>query len=171
MSRTRRGVVWRAVLGAGLALGLLTACSGTEPFTLGEVVPLETDTSLEPTLTVTSVERVGDDEGLTDFGGGALTGDPWRVSYRIALGDGVRQDFTWDAIPDVSSGQWTARAGGSDVTASTLTGDAASLCNGTAAPPQEDSVVGDYCQIFVIPDGEAIDRVELADVGAWDVGE
>lgn len=49
---------------------------------------------------MTSVERVGDDEGLTDFGGGALTGDPWRVSYRIALDDGVRQDFTWDAIPE-----------------------------------------------------------------------
>ncbi len=41
MSRTRRGVVWRALLGAGLAVGLLTACSGAEPFTLGEVVRLK----------------------------------------------------------------------------------------------------------------------------------
>lgn len=155
------------------ALVALAGCSGESAAALsrGEAATLAAAEPLGVTLTVLGAEEVGDDVELTDLGGGALDGVPWQVDYRIDMTSGSRQDFSWDAVPAVSSSQWSARdSGGAKLTAAHLTGTASSLCNGTAEPPESDDVVGTYCQIFIVRDGETLDRVELAEVGTWDLG-
>lgn len=150
---------------------MLTGCSLSEPaLAIGESAPLTSDT-LEASLTVTAVTA-------SDFATlgleGALGSDlpdgvPWVVDYRIDLASGTRADFSWDAVPTLTSGAWSGRTDNrSEVQATMVSGGGTmDWCPGYVAE-NPDTVVGTYCQVYVVPEGQELVEVQVQDVGTWE---
>ncbi|WP_282944108.1 hypothetical protein [Cellulomonas endometrii] len=159
-----------AVVTAALAL---TACSGGEAgLALGETAPLEADAPLAVGVAVLSVtQSTLEDSGLTGLFGTSIEGVPWFVGYRLDLTSGTREDFSWDAVTDMTTQAWTAdadRAG--DIVATNVQGGGAQElpCAERGQETPEGSI-GYYCQLFMLPEGASIDSIQLADVATWSV--
>ncbi|UFU01891.1 hypothetical protein LQF12_10220 [Ruania suaedae] len=153
----------------GLALALTSCSGGGEPLELGTAVPLEAEEPLAAELAVLSVvESSVEESGLTGILGTELNGVPWLVGYRIDLTEGSREDFSWDAISDLSNSAWVADTGSTELQGAGPGGSAAAeipcLEQGTAAV---DPVLMYGCQVFVVPEGQSIESVTVSDVGTW----
>ena len=153
---------------------LLVGCAGGAPaLELGQAAPLEAQDPLGVELTVLSVtESTLDEAGLTGLMGTAIDGVPWLVGYRIDLTSGTREDFSWEAVPDLGAAAWTADAGrAGDVAASSVSGGGAQdLPCPEAGLEREDDSIGFYCRVFLLPDDAAVEAVRLADVATWTAG-
>lgn len=159
-----------ALIAASAAVVMLAAActESTPPLAIGDSVVLASET-LEASLTVTGVTATDwETLGLTGlFSSAPPDGVPWVVDYRIDLASGTRPDFSWDAVPTLSSEAWTAETSGrADVIASPVNTSTADWCPGYVAE-LPDNVVGTYCRVFVLPEGEELDEVRIAEVATW----
>ncbi|MFV0253294.1 MAG: hypothetical protein ACK5H2_08145 [Beutenbergiaceae bacterium] len=163
----------RLRLGVGVIIvWLLTGCAPAEPpLSIGEAVPLESDV-LEVSLTVTAVTTSDFESlGLTGlFTDVPPDGVPWLVDYRLDLASGVRADFSWDAVPSLTASAWTATStSGEQVEAAKVQGAGIQdWCPGYQTDLPDD-VVGTYCHVFILPDGQELDEVSIADVATWTI--
>ncbi len=149
----------------------LAACAETERLDLGAAAPLEATDPLAVDLTVLSVtESTAEESGLTGIFGTELNGNPWLVGYRLDLTSGTREDFSWDAVTDLTNAAWTARTGSTEYQASGPGGSAAAQIpcpeQGTEAV---EPVLMYGCQVFVIPEGQQIQSITVTDVATWAV--
>lgn len=154
-----------------VALLALAACSSEPPLAVGESVDLESET-LEASLTVTAVTEADLEElGLEGLFGTSLDGVPWVVDYRIDLASGTRPDFSWDAVPELTFRAWTAEtSSGAEVSATQIQSADPAMCPGYEADLADD-VVGTYCHVFLVPEGQAVDEVTAAEVGTWELDQ
>lgn len=165
-SKVRPGANRLILLGAAL---LLAGCAESTPaLSIGESASLTSD-SIDASLTVTGIEASDFDslglEGL--FGSDLPDGVPWVVDYRIDMNAGTRPDFSWDAVPTLTSTAWTAETdNGSDVAATSVQSSTSEWCPGYESE-LADEVVGTYCHVFIVPEGRELTSVEVADVATW----
>src|SRR5699024_8067987 len=104
----------------------LTACAETERLEQGAAAPLEASDPLAVDMTIVSVtESTAEDSGLSGLFGTELNGNPWLVGYRLDITSGTREDFSWDAVTDLSNAAWTATTDKTDFQASGPGGSAA----------------------------------------------
>lgn len=163
-------------LALAVAAGLLltsAGCSETERLELGTPAALEAPEPLGVNFTVLSVtESTTEESGLTGIFGTELNGNPWLVGYRLDLTSGTREDFSWDAVSDLSNASWTASTERTDFQAS---GPGGSAVSEIPCPEQGTEVVEPVlmygCQVFVIPEGQHIQSITVEDVATWAVGE
>lgn len=149
----------------------LTACSSAERFDLEATAPLEAESPLEADLAVLSVtESSVEETGLEGLFGTEVDGVPWLVGYRVDLTAGSREDFSWEAITDLSSEQWVARTDKTKVQASIVNSGSENLCPEQDTEPEE-PVLMYGCRVFVVPEGQHIESITVDDVGAWSVPE
>lgn len=172
MTTTKRSARTIALATAGLLLAL-AACSETERLELGSTAPLEATDPLGVDFTVLSVtESTAEESGLSGIFGTELNGNPWLVGYRLDLTSGTREDFSWDAVTDLSNAAWTATTDKTDFQASGPGGSAAAEI---PCPEQGTEVVEPVlmygCQVFVIPEGQQIQSITVEDVATWAVEE
>lgn len=151
----------------------IAACAETERLEIGTAAALEATEPLAVDFTVLSVtESTAEESGLTGMFGNELNGNPWLVGYRVDLTSGTREDFSWDAVSDLSNESWTASTEKSDYQASGPGGSAASEI---PCPEQGTEVVEPVlmygCQVFVIPEGQQIQSITVEDVATWSVQE
>ena len=155
-----------------LTLPLLASCASVEYLDLGATAPLEAEGALEADLAVLSItESSVAESGLEGMFGNELNGVPWLVGYRLDLTAGEREDFSWDAVTDLSTEHWEARTNKTTVQAAYTTSTSVEeLC------PESDTEVAEPvlmygCRVFVIPEGQHIESVTVEDVGAWSAPE
>lgn len=164
----------RAVLPASLGLVLtLSACSGTEQLELGSTTALEAEDPLGVDLAVLSATESNLEEaGLEGIFGTELDGVPWLVGYRIDLTSGSREDFSWDAVNDLTSPAWVAETNRTEVQATIVNGvgpdDLPCAEQGTEVA---EPVLMYGCQVFVLPEGQQIESITVAEVGTWAVAD
>ncbi|WP_277051472.1 hypothetical protein [Ruania albidiflava] len=169
-SRRSASVPVRAALPAALGLTLLlSACSGAEQLELGSVVALEAQDPLGVDFAVLSVtQSTMAEAGLGGLAGTQLRGQPWLVGYRIELTSDTREDFSWDAVTDLSSAAWVADTGRTEVQASIVNGvgpdDLPCAEQGTEVV---EPVLMYGCQVFIVPSGQDIESITVAEVGTW----
>ena len=162
----------RAVLPASLGLVLtLSACSGTEQLELGSTTALQAEDPLGVDLAVLSATESNLEEaGLEGIFGTELDGVPWLVGYRIDLTSGTREDFSWDAVNDLTSTAWVAETNRTEVQASIVNGvgpdDLPCAEQGTEVV---EPVLMYGCQVFLVPDGQHIESITVTDVATWAV--
>ncbi len=160
------------VAGAALSLALvLTACSSVERLELETTAPLEAQSPLAADLAVLSItESSVEETGLEGMFGTELTGVPWLVGYRVDLTAGTREDFSWEAITDLSSGKWVARTNKTEVQASILNSGSESLCPEQDTEPVEPALMYG-CRVFIVPEGQHITSVTVEDVATWSASQ
>ena len=162
----------RTVLPAALGLVLVTTgCSGTEKLELGSTAALEAEDPLGVDLAVLSATESNLAEaGLEGIFGTDLDGVPWLVGYRIDLTSGTREDFSWDAVNDLSSSAWVAETNRTDIQASIVNGvgpdDLPCAEQGTEVA---EPVLMYGCQVFILPEGQHIESITVTDVATWAV--
>ncbi len=164
----------RAAVPASLGLTLtLTACSGTEQLELGSVVALEAQEPLGVDFAVLSVtQSTMAEAGLEGLAGTQVSGQPWLVGYRIELTSGTRDDFSWDAVNDLTSPAWVADTGRTEVPASIVNGSAAAeLPCAELGTEVVEPVLMYGCQVFMVPSGQDIESVTVTDLGTWGVAD
>jgi len=149
----------------------LTACSAGAPdLALGESAPLESQAPLGVDVAVTSVTpSTTEESGITGLFGASIDGVPWLVGYRLDLTSGTREDFSWEAVTDMTAQAWTADAGSAgDIVATGVHGTGAEdlPCTERGQEPPEGSL-GFYCQVFLLPEGATLESVTLADIATW----
>lgn len=111
-----------------------------------------------------------EEAGLEGIFGTELDGVPWLVGYRVDLTSGTREDFSWDAVNDLSSSAWTADTGQVDVQASIVTGAGPDeLPCAEQGTEVVEPVLMYGCQLFVLPEGQQIEAITVADVATWGV--
>ena len=168
--RRAASVPVRAALSAALGLTLLlSACSGAEQLELGSVVALEAQDPLGVDFAVLSVtQSTMAEAGLDGLFGTQVSGQPWLVGYRIELISGTREDFSWDAVTDLSSPARVADTGRTEVQASIVNGvgpdDLPCAEQGTEVV---EPVLMYGCQVFIVPSGQDIESITVAEVGTW----
>lgn len=157
-----------AVLGLLLAV---SACSGAEKLELGSTAALEAADPLGVDLAVMSATQSSLEEaGLEGLFGTQIDGVPWLVGYRIELTSGTREDFSWDAVTDLTSPAWLADTGRTEVQASIVNGVGADEMPCAEQGTEVVEPVLMYgCQVFFVPEGQQIESVEVADVATWAV--
>lgn len=165
----------RAVLpaAAGLALVLSGCSAGEEQLDLGSTVALDAQDPLGVDFAVLSAtESTLEDTGLEGMFGNDLEGVPWLVGYRIDLTSGTREDFSWDAVNDLTSQAWTADTGRTEVQASIVNGvgsdDLPCAEQGTEVT---EPVLMYGCQVFLLPEGQQIESIAVTDVATWAVAD
>ena len=164
----------RTMLPAALGLMLVaTACSSAEQLELGSAVALDAEEPLGVDLAVLSAtESTLEESGLEGLFGTELDGVPWLVGYQIELTSGTREDFSWDAVNDLTSSAWAADTGSTEVQASIVNGvgpdDLACAEQGTEVV---EPVLMYGCQVFILPEGQQIESVEVAEVATWAVAD
>lgn len=173
VTTTRRPVRGLVLAGAAGLVLALAACSETERLELGTAAPLEASDPLGVDFAVLSVtESTEEESGLTGMFDTELNGNPWLVGYRLDLTSGTREDFSWDAVTDLSNAAWTATTDKTDFQASGPGGSAAAEI---PCPEQGAEVVEPVlmygCQVFVIPEGQQIQSITVEDVATWAVEE
>lgn len=164
----------RPVLPAALGLVLVAAgCSGTEKLELGSTASLEAADPLGVDLAVKSATQSSLEEaGLEGLFGTQIDSVPWLVGYRIELTSGTREDFSWDAVTDLTSPAWLADTGSTEVEASIVNSvgpdDLPCAEQGTEVV---EPVLMYGCQVFILPEGQQIESVEVAEVATWAVAD
>ena len=162
------------MLPAALGLVLVAAgCSGTEKLELGSTAALEAADPLGVDLAVMSATQSSLEEaGLEGLFGTQIDGVPWLVGYRIELTSGTREDFSWDAVTDLTSPAWLADTGSTEVEASIVNSvgpdDLPCAEQGTEVV---EPVLMYGCQVFILPEGQQIESVEVAEVATWAVAD
>lgn len=154
---------------AGLVL--LSGCSGTEELELGTSAQLDAQEPLAAELAVLSATpSTMAEAGLDGLFGTQVSGQPWLVGYRIDLTSGTREDFSWDAINDLTSPAWVADLGRTEVQASIVNGvgpdDLPCAEQGTEVV---EPVLMYGCQVFMVPSGQHIESITVTDVATWAV--
>lgn len=119
---------------------------------------------------LSATESSLEEAGLEGIFGTELDGVPWLVGYRIELTSGTREDFSWDAVTDLTSQAWLADTNSTDVEATIVNGvgpdDLPCAEQGTEVV---EPVLMYGCQVFLVPEGQQIESVEVADVATWAV--
>ncbi|QOR69404.1 hypothetical protein IM660_11925 [Ruania alkalisoli] len=156
---------------AAVGLALASCSGGGERLELGAAAPLDAEEPLAADFAVLSVvESSVEESGLTGIFGTELDGVPWLVGYRIDLTEGAREDFSWDAVSDLSNSAWVADTGSTELQGSGPGGTAAAeipcLEQGTEVV---NPVLMYGCQVFVVPEGQSIESIRVIDVGTWTV--
>lgn len=170
-ARRRSARAWVATASLAATAFALTACSaGTPDLALGESAPLETQEPLVVDIAVTSVTASTlEESGLTGLFGASIEGVPWLVGYRLDLTSGSREDFSWEAVTDVTAQAWTADAGSAgEIVATGVHGTGAEdlPCAELGQEPPRPAL-GFYCQVFLLPEGATLESVTLTDVATW----
>ncbi len=92
------------------------------------------------------------------------------MGYRLDLTEGSREDFSWDAVSDLSNSAWVADTGRTELQGSGPGGTAAAeIPCAEQGTEVVDPVLMYGCQAFVVPEGQSIESITVTDVGTWAV--